>query len=51
VETQVALQRLYARFPNLQLAGGEIAWIERLGMRGPKALPLRLNGAARKLAA
>ena len=51
VETQVALERLYARFPSLALAGGEIAWIERLGMRGPKALPLRLNARAERLAA
>jgi cytochrome P450 len=51
VETQVALDRLYARYPNLALAGPRIAWIERLGMRGPKALPLRLNAASRRLAA
>jgi len=52
VETQSALTRLYARFPDLQLAAPDhIAWIERLGIRGVKALPLRLNAAARRLAA
>ncbi|MGZ6017120.1 MAG: cytochrome P450 [Phenylobacterium sp.] len=51
VETQVALSRLYARFPNLQLAQDRIEWIERLGIHGPKALPVRLNGAAGRLAA
>jgi cytochrome P450 len=52
VETQVALERLYARYPNLALADpGHVEWIERLGIRGPKTLPLRLNGAARRLAA
>jgi cytochrome P450 len=52
VETQVALERLYARYPGLELAQpARVEWIERLGIRGPKALPLRLNGAARKLAA
>lgn len=51
VETQVALSRLYARFPNLQLAPGRVEWIARLGIHGPKALPLRLNAPARQLAA
>jgi cytochrome P450 len=51
VETQVALTRLYARFPNLQLTPGRIEWIERLGIRGPKTLPLRLDGAPQQLAA
>lgn len=52
VETQAALTRLYARFPNLELAAPDrVEWIERIGIRGPKALPLRLNGGARRLAA
>lgn len=52
VETQSALTRLYARFPDLQLAQPDrIDWIERLGIRGVKALPLRLNATARRLAA
>jgi cytochrome P450 len=52
VETQSALSRLYARFPHLQLAAPDrIEWIERLGIRGVKALPLRLNAPARRLAA
>jgi cytochrome P450 len=52
VETQCALTRLYARFPNLQLpAPDQLAWIERIGLRGVKSLPVRLNGALRRLAA
>jgi cytochrome P450 len=51
VETQVALERLYARFPNLALAGPDIAWIERLGLRGPKTLPVRLDARAQQMAA
>ena len=52
VETQAALTRLYARFPDLELAAPDrIEWIERLGIRGVKALPLRLNAASRRLAA
>jgi cytochrome P450 len=46
VETQVALARLYARFPNLALASADIAWLERLGVRGPKTLPVRLGARA-----
>jgi cytochrome P450 len=51
VETQSAISRFYARFPDMQLAPGPIEWIGRLGIRGPKVLPVRLNGAARRLAA
>jgi cytochrome P450 len=52
VETQSALTILYARFPDLALAAPDrIEWIERLGIRGPKTLPLRLNAGARRLAA
>ncbi len=44
VEAQVALSRLYARYPNLVLAApDDIEWIERYGLRGVKALPVRLN--------
>jgi cytochrome P450 len=52
VEAQSALARLYARFPDLRLAAPErIEWIERLGVRGPKALPLRLRRDPQQLAA
>jgi len=52
VEAQSALKRLYARFPDLSLAElDRIAWIERLGIRGPKALPIRLRAAPDRLAA
>ncbi|MCP4319425.1 MAG: cytochrome P450, partial [Hyphomicrobiales bacterium] len=44
VETQSALARLYGRFPDLQIAAPEdLPWIERLGIRGVSALPVRLN--------
>jgi cytochrome P450 len=52
VETQSALIRLYARFPNLQIpAPDQLAWIERIGLRGVKSLPVRLNSPQRLLAA
>ena len=52
VETQVALSRLYARYPNLAMADPDhVEWLGRLGIRGPKTLPLRLNAPARRLAA
>ena len=52
VEAQTALSRLYARYPNLQIiAPDKLKWIERLGIRGVKTLPVRLNAASVKLAA
>jgi len=52
VEAQSALSRLYARFPHLRLAAPErVEWIERLGVRGPKSLPLRLRPHPERLAA
>jgi cytochrome P450 len=45
VEAQTAIARLYARLPALSLARPEIEWVERLGIRGPKSLRLRLHGA------
>jgi cytochrome P450 len=52
VEAQSALDRLYARFPALGLADPErIEWIERIGLRGPKTLPVRLRPATERLAA
>ena len=52
VETQCALTRLYARFPTLTVpAPDQLAWIERLGLRGVKSLPVRLSGGHRRLAA
>ena len=52
VEAQSALTRLYARFPNLELAKPDrIEWIERLGLRGVKTLPLKFHQPARRLAA
>ncbi len=52
VEAQAALARLYARYPALTLADPDnIQWIERFGLRGVKALPVRLNaGQARQAA-
>ena len=52
VETQVALARLYARYPRLEVvAPDKPQWIERIGIRGLKALPARLNAPALRLAA
>jgi len=52
LEAQSALLRLYARFPDLSLAAPDrIEWIERLGIRGPKALRVRLGKAPARLAA
>lgn len=51
VEAQSAIGRLYARFPDLALAPGPIAWSERIGIHGPKVLPVKLNGVRRRLAA
>jgi cytochrome P450 len=52
VETQSALTRLYARFPALTIPPpDELAWIERIGLRGVKSLPVQLGGTRRRLAA
>lgn len=51
VETQSALKTLYARYPDLRVsAPQDLDWIERIGMRGVKSLPVRLNSAAQKAA-
>lgn len=45
VETQSALARLYARFPNLKIVEPDkLEWITRYGIRGVKSLPVELNG-------
>ncbi|HEY1749718.1 MAG TPA: cytochrome P450 [Caulobacteraceae bacterium] len=52
VEAQSALARLYARCPDLRLAAPDkLEWIPRLGIRGPKSLPVVLRGDAGRLAA
>ena len=52
VEAQVALGRLYARYPDLALAApGQIQWMERFGLRGVKSLPVRLNARRARQAA
>jgi|SRR5579871_284732 len=52
VEAQSALSKLYARFPNLELAQpGQFDWIERLGIRGVKTLPVRLISIRSRIAA
>jgi cytochrome P450 len=49
VEAQSALARLYARFPDLRIVDADqLVWMERLGIRGPKALPVRLRGGQRR---
>jgi cytochrome P450 len=42
MEAQIALPALHNRFPNMAL-GGEIAWADGMTLRGPTALPVRLN--------
>ena len=52
VEAQSALSRLYARYPDLEIVSPDkLDWIERLGIRGVKALPVRLNATRSRLAA
>jgi len=53
VETQSALPRLYARFPDLRIPPPDaIQWAARLGFRGVSALPTQLRpGAGARLAA
>lgn len=47
VETQSALARLYARYPDLQVVDpGHPDWLERPGLRGLKTLPVRLGRRA-----
>lgn len=44
-EAQIALQKLFTRFPDLKLAvpGDEVQWRGRLGLRVLRALPVRLG--------
>jgi len=52
VEAQSALTRLYARYPNLELAApDDLQWIQRFGLRGVFNLPVRLNDAGLRQAA
>lgn len=47
VETQSALARLYARFPDLEIADARnLQWLTRIGIRGVKSLPVRLGPPA-----
>jgi len=45
VETEVALERILARWDRIALAvpAGDIRWLPRPGMRGPVTLPLRVG--------
>ena len=47
VETEVALERILARWPAMSLAipADEVRWLPRPGMRGPTSLPLKIAGA------
>ncbi|MEM9108162.1 MAG: cytochrome P450, partial [Pseudomonadota bacterium] len=52
VEAQSALARLYGRYPDLEIVDPDaLPWIERFGIRGVSALPVRLNRPALRLAA
>ena len=46
VETAVAMERLFTRFPGLSLGvnGQQLRWTKRLGIRALTALPVRLRG-------
>jgi cytochrome P450 len=43
-ETEIAIERLFARFPNLQLAvpAAQVTWSRQPGTRGMQSLPVRL---------
>ncbi|MEP4053212.1 MAG: cytochrome P450 [Litorimonas sp.] len=45
VEAQIALERLFIRYPELSLAvpQDQLVWAKRLGSRGLKQLPIRFN--------
>lgn len=45
VETEVAFERMLARWPEISLASpaADIRWLSRPGMRGPVALPLAIG--------
>jgi cytochrome P450 len=52
VEAQSALARLYGRYPDLALAApDDLPWIERFGLRGVFALPVRLSPVRSRKAA
>lgn len=44
-ETEIALRRVFTRFPNLELAipRAQVIWSRRLGTRGMESLPVRLR--------
>ncbi|MBI1188130.1 MAG: cytochrome P450 [Alphaproteobacteria bacterium] len=51
VETQSALSRLYARFPDLAIPpADQLDWITRFGIRGVKSLPAQLAPHLRRAA-
>lgn len=52
VEAQSALTKLFARYPGLEIVEPDkLQWIERLGIRGVKALPVRLDATRARIAA
>jgi cytochrome P450 len=54
VETEVAFERMLARWPEIALASpaADIRWLSRPGMRGPVSLPLAIGRSdARRRAA
>ena len=46
VEAQIAFERILTRYPDMELSDSDdrAAWTRRLGVRGLKSLPIRLNG-------
>lgn len=43
MEAQIALPALHQRYPIMRLATETLDWVDGLILRGPKALPVRLN--------
>jgi len=52
VEGEVALERIFARWPDLSLGvpAEELRWLGRPGLRGPVALPVRVRQAEERAA-
>lgn len=43
MEAQIALPRLHAMYPEMEMLGGDLDWADGLVLRGPARLPVRLG--------
>mgnify|MGYP003551327656 CR=1 FL=1 len=43
LEAAIALPRLHARYPQMQLADRPLTWTDGLGLRAPESLPVHLG--------